>query len=75
MVRHDGKYVSYLRVSTGKQARSGLGLEAQRTAVTAWLNGGRWKLVDEVVEIEIRQERQEPPGIAAGAGCLPSLQG
>ena len=52
MVRHDGRYVSYLRVSTGKQARSGLGLEAQRTAVTAWLNGGRWKLVDEVVEIE-----------------------
>ncbi|MGM4959835.1 recombinase family protein [Bradyrhizobium sp. 604_D8_N2_3] len=52
MVRHDAKYVSYLRVSTGKQAKSGLGLEAQRAAVMGWLNGGRWKLVNEVVEVE-----------------------
>jgi hypothetical protein len=29
-----------------------LGLKAQRTAVTTWLNGGRLKMVDEVVEIE-----------------------
>ncbi len=63
MVRHDGKYVSYLRVSTGKQARSGLGLEAQRAAVTTWLNGGRWKLVDEVVEIKSGKSDKNRPAL------------
>ena len=63
MTRHDGKYVSYLRVSTGKQARSGLGLEAQRAAVTGWLNGGRWKLVDEVVEIESGKSDKNRPAL------------
>ena len=47
-----GKFISYLRVSTQQQGKSGLGLEAQREAVAAYLNGGRWKLVEEVVEIE-----------------------
>jgi hypothetical protein len=40
-----GKYIAYLRVSTDKQGRSGLGLEAQREAVTRYLNGGKWTLV------------------------------
>ncbi len=35
-----GKFVSYLRVSTDKQGRSGLGVEAQREAVARYLNGG-----------------------------------
>lgn len=47
-----GKFISYLRVSTAKQGRSGLGLEAQRQAVNEYLNGGHWKLLGEYVEVE-----------------------
>jgi DNA invertase Pin-like site-specific DNA recombinase len=48
----EGKWISYLRVSTGRQGRSGLGLEAQRKAVADFLNGGQWELVKEYVEVE-----------------------
>jgi hypothetical protein len=48
----EGKWVSYLRVSTGRQGRSGLGLDGQRAAVEDFLNGGKWKLVKEFVEVE-----------------------
>lgn len=48
----DGKFIAYYRVSTERQGKSGLGLEAQRKAVADYLNGGRWTLVDEFTEIE-----------------------
>jgi DNA invertase Pin-like site-specific DNA recombinase len=56
----EGKFVSYLRVSTDKQGRSGLGLEAQREAVSRYLNGGRWKLVAEYVEVESGKRNSRP---------------
>jgi hypothetical protein len=40
----EGRFISYLRVSTDKQGRSDLGIEAQREAVASHLNGGRWTL-------------------------------
>ena len=55
-----GKFVSYLRVSTDKQGRSGLGLEAQREAVARYLNGGSWKLVAEYVETESGKRSDRP---------------
>jgi DNA invertase Pin-like site-specific DNA recombinase len=56
----EGKFVSYLRVSTARQGRSGLGLEAQREAVNSYLNGGRWKHVEEVVEVESGKNSGRP---------------
>jgi DNA invertase Pin-like site-specific DNA recombinase len=55
-----GQFVSYLRVSTAQQGRSGLGLEAQRQAVADFLNGGQWQLVTEVVEIESGKRSDRP---------------
>jgi DNA invertase Pin-like site-specific DNA recombinase len=48
----NGKFIAYYRVSTQKQGQSGLGLEAQESAVMSYLNGGRWELVESFTEIE-----------------------
>jgi DNA invertase Pin-like site-specific DNA recombinase len=48
----NGKYVSYVRVSTARQGASGLGLEAQQDAVARFLNGSAWELVAEFREVE-----------------------
>lgn len=46
------KFVAYIRVSTQQQGRSGLGLEAQQSAVRAYLSGVGGELVEEFVEVE-----------------------
>lgn len=56
----NGRFISYLRVSTQKQGSSGLGLEAQRAAVTGYLNGGSWNLIQEVVEVESGKNSDRP---------------
>ena len=64
-----GGFVSYLRVSTERQGRSGLGLEAQRKAVEDLLNGGRWKLINEVLEVESGKRDDRPKLAEALALC------
>lgn len=54
------RYVAYYRVSTAKQGRSGLGLEAQQIAVRGFLAGGIGGLVDEVVEVESGKRKDRP---------------
>ena len=46
------KFVAYYRVSTQKQGLSGLGLEAQKIEVSAYLKETEWQLIDEYTEIE-----------------------
>jgi DNA invertase Pin-like site-specific DNA recombinase len=55
------RYVGYLRVSTARQGRSGLGLEAQRQAIADFLNGGfEWKQIAEFVEVESGKDDERP---------------
>jgi len=56
----DGNFVAYFRVSTARQGRSGLGLEAQRAAVDAYLNGGNWKIVAAFTEVESGKRADRP---------------
>ena len=44
--------VAYYRVSTARQGRSGLGIEAQRAAVTRFAEAEGYDLVSEYVEVE-----------------------
>jgi DNA invertase Pin-like site-specific DNA recombinase len=69
MPAHHGKFVSYYRVSTDKQGKSGLGLDAQKAAVEDRLNGGRWQIVGEFVEVESGKRASRPQLDAAIAAC------
>lgn len=53
------KYVAYVRVSTGKQASSGLGLEAQQAAIKAFLTPGD-QLLETYVEVESGKNSDRP---------------
>ena len=69
MHAHHGKYVAYYRVSTDRQGRSGLGLQAQKDAVEQRLNGGRWQIVGEFTEVESGKRASRPQLDAAIAAC------
>lgn len=56
----EGLHVAYFRVSTARQGRSGLGLEAQREAVQTYLNGGAWELVAQFTEVESGKRADRP---------------
>lgn len=65
----DGKWISYLRVSTDRQGKSGLGIEAQRNGVAEYLNGGSWSLVKEFVEVESGKRTDRPMLAEAVKAC------
>src|SRR2546423_2333114 len=69
MPPHQGRFVAYFRVSTDRQGKSGLGLEAQRKSVLDYLDGGRWSLVAEFTEIESGKHNDRPELAAALAAC------
>ena len=69
MPPHYGKFIAYFRVSTDRQGKSGLGLEAQRETVMNYLNGGRWTLVGEFTEVESGKRADRPELEKALAAC------
>ena len=65
----EGNFVAYYRVSTDRQGRSGLGLEAQQKVVMDFLNGGNWSLTAEFVEVESGKRSDRPELAKALVAC------
>jgi DNA invertase Pin-like site-specific DNA recombinase len=58
------RFVAYYRVSTDRQGRSGLGLDAQREAVVRHATGLAGELIGEFCEVE-SGKRSDRPQLAA----------
>lgn len=54
------RYVAYYRVSTKRQGRSGLGLEAQRKAVQAMAERNHATIIAEYIEVETGKSAKRP---------------
>jgi DNA invertase Pin-like site-specific DNA recombinase len=68
MPSHDARrYIAYYRVSTARQGRSGLGIEAQKQAVAVHLNGIRPLI--EFTEVESGRRADRPKLIEGLAAC------
>lgn len=63
------RFVTYYRVSTDKQGRSGLGLDAQREAVSQFVVGREATIVAEFVEVESGGKDNRPKLKLALAEC------
>ena len=62
-------FVAYYRVSTDKQGRSGLGLEAQREAVARHVQSVSGLIVAEMQEVESGKRADRPQLLAAISAC------
>jgi DNA invertase Pin-like site-specific DNA recombinase len=71
MMARIAKFIAYYRVSTKRQGISGLGLDAQRESVAAYLAGVHGKLIAEFTEVEhgTRKGNHRPQLAAALAQC------
>lgn len=67
MEEKKGRFVAYFRVSTARQGRSGLGLEAQREAIACCTEAG--EVVGEFVEVESGRKKNRPELQKALALC------
>lgn len=65
----NGNFIAYYRVSTDKQGKSGLGLEAQKQAIIKYLNGGNWTLLQEFTEVESGKLNNRPELTKALKAC------
>ena len=64
--------ISYVRVSTDKQGRSGLGIEAQQAAITRFAEAEGYEVVGEFVEVETAKgcdALDRRPQLAAALGA------
>lgn len=62
-------YIAYFRVSTQRQGRSGLGLEAHQQAVNVFLHGHGELIIDSFTEIESGRKNDRPQLAAALDAC------
>lgn len=63
------RFIAYYRVSTERQGRSGLGLEAQQRAVADFLRNGDHQLVESFTEVESGRRCDRPQLALAKAAC------
>ena len=63
------RFVTYYRVSTDKQGKSGLGLEAQQADARRFLANKGWPPVAEFVEVESGRKSARPKLAEALEAC------
>ena len=63
------RFVAYYRVSTDRQGKSGLGLDAQRAAVAQYVAGAGGVVAAEFEEVESGKRNDRPQLAAALAAC------
>lgn len=63
------KAIAYYRVSTDRQGKSGLGLEAQEQAVSVFVSAYGYNVIAEYKEVESGRKNKRPELLAALAQC------